>query len=217
VLERYREAIGGRAASAAKQHMYSVGEFSMPAAGITGTFESYASRPSKSATRVTLAGFGELRTGFDGDVAWSINPMEGPRVLQGAERAQTADDAQFDSTLRDASRYSTMETVERTRLAGRECIKVRLVSQAGQESFDCFSAETGLIVGSIARRETNMGTIDALTLYDEYRDFEGIRMPTRITLQVMGMDQVITLREVRFTAPPASTFELPAEIRALIR
>jgi hypothetical protein len=217
LLARYQEAIGGKAAFAGKNQMQATGTFTIPGTGMDGSFEAFSARPNKSALRVSIGGLGEIRSGFDGTVAWSMNPMEGPRLLDGREKTQAAEEADFESVLRDMSRLKSAETVESTRIGGRECYKVRLVWPSDRETFDCYSPETGLLVASISRQESNMGTADAVTLYDEYREFDGIRMATRITVQIMGIEQVLTFSSVSFGEVPADRFELPAEIRALIR
>jgi hypothetical protein len=216
VLARYRAAVGGEAAYANRKSMHSTGEFAMPAAGIRADFEGYSVRPNRTAVRISIPGFGEFRTGYTGDVAWAIDPVEGPRLLRGAEAAQLADGAVFESTLRPAALLESATTVERTTIGGRNCLKLKLVWKSGRESFDCFSEETGLLVASQERSETSMGMIDSVALYDDYRDFNGMKIATRTTVQRMGIEQIMTVREVHFDSVPDSALELPAEIKALI-
>jgi hypothetical protein len=217
VLERYQEAVGGRDVLARFNSMHAKGEFSMPAQGLVAPVELVSARPNRAAMRVTIAGFGELSNGHTGEVAWSLNPMEGPRLMEGAEKTQAEESARFDSALRLSSIITAAESVERTKLAGRDCLKVRLTWQSGRQTYDCYSEETGLLVGTIGTQQSPMGSVEVLTLMEDYREFEGFRMPTRMTMQIMGLDQVITLREVSFDSVPDSAFELPAEVRGLIR
>lgn len=217
LVAKYQAAVGGGDALAAHTSIHSVGEIAIPAAGMTAEFEAWQSRPNRTAMRATLPGFGDIRSGYTGDVAWSMNPMEGPRVMEGGEAAQTADESVFDWQLRAGDHFESMTTVELTSMGGKECYRVRVEWKSGRESFDCYSTDTGLIVGSTARQEGNMGTVDATTLYDDYRDFKGMMMPGRVRIQTMGMEQIITIREVSFDTVPDSVFEAPAEIKALIR
>ncbi|HSJ25817.1 MAG TPA: hypothetical protein VK929_14165 [Longimicrobiales bacterium] len=217
VIARYQEAVGGVQALAGYSSMRAVGELAMPAQGLSASMQTFAARPNRSAMIISIDGFGEIRTGVVGDTAWSMNPMEGPRLLQGAELTQTVEESAFESSLRPSAMISSATTVERTTLAGRPCLKVRLEWQSGRESFDCYSEETGLLVGTTAVQETNMGRIEAVTLLDDYRDFGGLRTPTRITIQTMGVEQIITIREVAFNDVDDDAFALPSQIRALIR
>ena len=54
------------------------------------------------------------------------------------------------------------------------------------------------------------------TTMEEYEQFGEVRLATRITSNVTGMQQVITLSEVRFDGIEAAMFEPPAVIRRMI-
>src|SRR5690349_17398005 len=75
ILEDYNKAIGGRDAVAKLQSIHMVGAMAM--AGQTADFESFTARPNKSFTKVSIQGM-DIMQGFDGEVGWSMNPMQGP-------------------------------------------------------------------------------------------------------------------------------------------
>jgi outer membrane lipoprotein-sorting protein len=215
LLAKYHTAIN---ASAWKDvnAMHSTGQFSMPAQGITASFEAWAARPGKSAVKVSIPGIGDVQVGVTGDRAWSVNPFEGPRLYEGAEQVQALDNAAFDSSLRPEALVTSMTTVEKTLLGGTECYKVKVVWKSGRETHDCYAVDTGLLVGMLFRSESNSGSGDAITLYSDYKEFGGMRLPTRMTTQAMGVEQVITISDVKFDAIEDSAFEPPAPIRALL-
>jgi hypothetical protein len=215
LLDRYHEAMG-LAAFSHIESMHSVGELAIPAAGITGTLEVWQGRPNRTLMRASVPDYGAVHTGFTGEVGWSLDPMEGARLLEGPEAAQAQDDAHFDSHLRTRELIESMATLERTTLSGYDCYKVRTIWKTGRETRDCFSVETGLLVGSLRTHHARTGPAEALILYEEYRAFGDVRMPTRITTHVNGVDQVITLRSVTLNDVEASAFDPPAEIRALL-
>jgi hypothetical protein len=217
VIARYQQAVGGKDVLAGFNSMHAVGEFSVPAQGLVASIAASSARPNRSSLRVEIAGFGEMRTGNNGDVVWSLNPMEGPRLLQGAEKTQADEEGMFEASLRTDAVIRSATTVERTRIAGQECLKVRLVWLSGRETHDCYSEETGLLIGILTTQQTAMGPVEAVTLYEDYREVNGFRMPMRMTVQAMGIEQIITFREITFDSVPDSAFDLPAEIRALIR
>jgi hypothetical protein len=99
---------------------------------------------------------------------------------------------------------------------GQDCYRVRIQWKSGRESFDCYSVETGLIVAIQQKSESPMGTIDVTVNMNEYKDFDGIKLPTRIVQQMMGAEQVMTITTVDFGAVDPAVFELPAEIKALV-
>src|SRR3546814_385959 len=99
---------------------------------------------------------------------------------------------------------------------GQECYKVRVVWKSGRESFDCYAVDNGLMVGMQLRSESPMGVIDVIVLLSDYEEFGAVRMPTRMTQQMMGQEQVMTISSVEFNTVDRGVFELPAEIRALV-
>jgi hypothetical protein len=216
VLARYRAAVGGEQALASHQSIHTRGEFTMPAFGITAALEGFSAKPNRSAVSIVIPGLGQVRTGYTGAVAWAMDPMQGPRLLQGNEARQLADAAVFGSTLRPSSLLESATTIDRTTIAGRACLKVKLVWKSGRESHDCYSEETGLLVATQETLDTSDGLVESVALYDDYRAFGGVQMATRTTMQRMGMEQIITLSDVQFDSVPDSALEPPAEIRALI-
>ncbi|MGD8277919.1 MAG: hypothetical protein PVH00_07825 [Gemmatimonadota bacterium] len=216
IIRRYVEAMGGDELRD-KQGMVTEGTFSLPAMGTTGAMEVSHARPNHLVLHMTLPGIGDLRSGFDGTVGWSLNPLEGPRVLNGNELEQVRDDADFSATLRDARVVESMETIDKREVEGQACYRVRIVWKSGRETFDCYAIESGLLISTDLRTETVMGTVDATVLFSDYREFDGVRVPTRTVQKVMGQEMVMTVDSVRFESIDPAVFELPAEIKALVR
>lgn len=216
IVARYHAEIGA-AAFVNVRSLHSKGELAIPGAGMTGALEVWQARPNRTQIAVSVPGFGEVRTGFTGEDGWSIDPVDGPRLLAGPEAVQAADDASFDSHLRTPELVDSMTTVERTTLGGHACINVRSFWKSGRITTDCYSTQTGLLVGSLRTHHASSGPADALILYEEYRQFGDVRVPTRITTQVNGVAQIITLLSVTLNDAPDSAFEPPAGIRSLLR
>lgn len=215
ILDRYVQAIGGKSAAAQHQSRRMVAEMSMPAAGMTMTMESFAARPNKMLVKMQIPGMGEMLQGYDGQVAWSMNPVQGARVLAGAELAQTVRQADFDAVIDPSKGFTSFETTERTEMAGRPCYMVRLTPAEGGPVHSCFDTETGLMVGSRTKQQTPMGEVEAIVTLSDYRDFGGLKLPARTTTSVAGQEMVLTIKEITYGNIEPSVFALPAEIRAL--
>lgn len=215
LVDRYVELIGGRDAILGRPFIRSTGQFQLPAMGVSGELEVYQGYPGRNAVRVSIPGLGEIRSGFDGTVGWSLDPLQGPRIMEGRELEQTREEASFVSTLRDPSVVASMETVEQAEMNGEPCWRVRLTWHSGRETFDCYSVESGLLIASTSTQESPMGSIQVTSLLNDYREFDGFRFPTRMTQQMMGQEQVLVIEEVEFPPVDESVFELPPEIRAL--
>lgn len=214
ILARYHHEVGA-AAYAKIKSLHSTGQLDVPAAGISGTLEIWQARPNLTQMHASMPGFGEVRTGFTGTSGWAIDPG-GARLLAGAEGIQARDDANFDSHLRTAELIDTMIVIERTTLSGYNCYKVRTVWRSGRETTDCFSTKTGLLVGSIRTSHNGDQASEAVILFEEYREYNGALIPTKITTRVGGVDQIIMLREITLDHVPASAFDPPADVARLI-
>lgn len=217
VLDRHLAAIGGRAAVLAHKSTAVKGTLSMPKAGMTGTLEIFEAAPNKSLVRVTLGGVGQVVEGFDGVHAWSHSPMTGPMLLDGKQLEDKKFDSDFHSELRDEKRYASMTTLEQTEFEGRQCYKLRLVRKTGGEDIEFYDVATGLKAGSITTRETHMGRVTGTTVESGYRKFGNLLLPTTITSRIAGIEQLITITAVEYDAVSASVFDMPAEIKALVK
>lgn len=192
------------------------GTFEMAAMGTTGELEVVQAQPNRMVVRMTLAGLGVIASGFDGEVGWSMNPMEGPRVMTGPELIQVRDESDFGANIRDPRLIESLETVELTEVEGKSCYKVRVIWKSGRESFDCYDAESGLMIATMLTSQTAMGPVDAVILFEDYRDFDGVRMPAVTIQQVFGQRLVTRVTSVSFDDIDSTAFALPPEIRALV-
>lgn len=217
VVARFVTAIGGQDAVMRHSSIRSTGTFEMPTAGVKGQVVLVQAKPDKMSMVMTVPGMGEILTAYDGTVGWSVNPMQGPRLLEGKELEQIREDAGFSNVLRNSANIRAMETVERTEMGGQPCYKVHITYKSGRESYDCYSVDTGLLVGMIGRQDSPMGSVEVVTLVSDYKDFGGLKTATRLRQQMLGQEQLMTLDAVVFDdAADAAAFEPPAAIRTML-
>jgi len=227
VIEKFVKAIGGRDAVMSHKSMHVTGKYEVPASGLSGEMEIFtAANPNRAVQRVTIPGVGEVVQGFDGERGWSINPMTGPMLQQGKELEQAKLDADFYNELRDAKNYKSITTLAKTDCPMssepapadvRSCYKVSLVRSDGLEDFDFYDTQTGLRVASIQTRESPMGAVQSTNIEGAYKKFGNLLQPTSLIAKVMGVEQKITVSTIEYDTVPASAFEPPAAIKALIK
>lgn len=191
------------------------GKLEVPSAGISGDLEITQARPNKSAMRVNLTGIGAIEQGFDGTTAWSLHPMTGPRILAGRELDAVREESSFGVSSRQGPNVASAETVEKTEMNGEACYKVKITWKSGRETFDCYSVATGLLVAAVMKQEGPTGTIEVTNLINDYKDFGGQKVATRITQQAMGQEQVMTFTGIEYDTASDSAFAMPPAIKAL--
>jgi len=229
IVERHIKEVGGRDAILAHKSMHVKGTLAVPASGITGPIEIFgAANPDRVIVKTSVPGIGDIMEGFDGSHAWIVSPMTGPMLKIGKELQQTKLDADFYSELRDAKKYTTVKTVEKTTCPeasastakpaeGRSCYKVALSRIDGAEDFDFYDVATGLRAGGINTRESSMGTMTVTSALGGYKKFGDMLVATTQSQKVMGVEQTITLSSVEFDKVESSVFDPPAAIKALIK
>lgn len=219
VIDRYVAAIGGKAALQRVQSFRATGTFEMPAQGMSGDLELNAARPNRLAMKITVPGMGEIVQGYDGTVAWSVNPMQGPRLLEGKELAQLQEEADFDNIFRGSASVVSREVVGRGEAGGQPCYQVKTVRRSGSEAVECYSVDSGLLLSTSAKRESAMGPIESTTLVEDYKEFGGIKFATRSRIQIpaMGAEQVLNLSNIELDKAEASAFARPAAVEALTK
>ena len=216
IVDKYIAAIGGRDVLMKRSSSVMRGTFEMPAAGLRGDVIGRMAKPNKMVMSITFPGIGEMRSGFDGTTAWSIDPTSGPRVLDGAELAQTQMQADFLAALHDEKNFTSMETVELADFEGRKAYTLRLVRPGNDTTYEYFDAESGLLLGTKATRDTQMGPMTATTVMTNYKDFGGLQMPTTTTVRTMGQEIVMSVTSLEWDTVEPAAFELPPEIKVLV-
>ncbi len=217
VLADYHKAIGGKDAFAKVNSIMMSGTFEMPAAGMGGTLAIHTARPNMNTLHVNVPGYGDILSGANGKVAWSIDPQAGARLLESAELTAALEDAIFEAQFRDAAAFKSIETLEKTAMDGRMCYKVKLVLTSGRESVDCYGVEDHLLVSTSEVRPTAGGPMETISTASDYKEFGGLKFPTKLVIQVSGMEQVVTLSKIELNTVPASHFELPPAIKPLVK
>ena len=209
ILEKYVNAIGGRAAIEKIKSRVSKGIITLPESAMCGDLEISMKAPNKYLFNVTspcLAGFSFMSRGFNGAALWGDMIMrEGPGIVklqdengvQGVTLKMELDGGMF-------SEFSLYSNIDLKRLFPQIAFygKVKMLSTEAYvlkaqindpyfvEREWCFDAQTGLLLCSI---------VDNLeTDYLDYRTVDGIRLPfLERTFGGKTLDTIIKLTEIR--------------------
>ena len=208
LIARYVAVTGAMAMMNAKS-IVTRGGMSMPSAGINGTVEMTQAGANQMQMVTTIAGMGDIQAGYDGNIAWAADPMQGPRILTGKEMEQMRDESDRRTIVRDPQLFSAMQTVADTTMNGERCYEVKLSWKSGRETFDCYSAATGYLVASRSVQTTSMGAVPVVSLFTDYKKFGDVTVATKTTMEMMGQQQILTISSVELgngatiTPPPA--------------
>ncbi len=215
LIDRHIELIGGLDALERQTRGTMEGTLSMPAANINGTLTMHIASPSERVMVVDLPGLGKMRSGVKDDLVWSEDPYTGPRILEGEERSIQLETMNPAAAARGESFVSELETVELAEIGGESCYRVRIEWKSGRESFDCYSDDSGLLVGMEMVMRSPMGEMPMTISLGEYKTLGGTMMATLSKQSVMGNEQVMTIESFDPAAPDADLLTLPPAIKAL--
>jgi hypothetical protein len=189
VIARYVAAIGGEEAIAHLPARWERGRQEIVSAGVTLRYELFAA-PNRQFTRSEVPGLGEVTSGVEGAVAWLVGPATGPMLLDGLALQQARQGADPLAALHPARYVAAAETVGDTAFGGVRCWKVKVTTTWNEEYDEFFSAETGLLQGTI-------------------------RLPRVTRTRALGAEIVSTVDTTEVRAVPDSVFALPPGVRAL--
>lgn len=216
IIENFITKVGGRDLISSIESVHMTGTMSIPSAGITGTMEIKNKTPGKMVMVMDLPGFGKTETGYDGTVGWSSDPLNGPRLLTDEEVASMDDQTDPAASLKYKENNSVIALVGETDFKGQKTNKIRLVGTDGRESFEYYSVESGLLVGSEGVAPSPMGEINVVSTLENYKEFGGMKMPTKM-VQSIGPQQIITtVTSVKVNEVDDSAFAQPEAVKALV-
>ena len=213
ILEKSIEVTGGREAYGRLISTVAKGLMEFTPQELHGTIEFYAKAPNKRLIVTNIESVGEMRQGFDGEVAWVENPMQGLRKLAGAELEHIRQEADFHRPLKWRELYSRIELKGKEVVAGRGVYVIRLTPKAGKPLTHYYDAENYLLVGQELVQATPQGEVRVRALMSDYRDVGGVKAPHRIeqqmpwgkvVIQFTEMQNNVEIEDGRFRMPGAS-------------
>jgi hypothetical protein len=209
--------VGGPSAYASHRSMRTIGTFNFPLAGISAPLEVIKVRPDRFLVRISIANFGEVMQGYDGETAWAMQPNSGPQILEGLAASRMIEQASFTGELHDLSRFSSVETVADTTFEGVRVYKVKLTRPTGDIVFEYFNPATGLSAGGSSQVVTPDGPVENITIFGDYRQFGALRLASRVIQRQPGTETVLQIVAIEFDTLDSSATVAPEAVRALRR
>ena len=215
IFTRGIAAIGGEAAIRKHTSMVTKGTLSMTAAGMSGKLEIISLAPNKIISIMEFPGVGKITQGFDGTVGWSMNPMQGPSLIEGAMLEELKKSSDMYKDLDPSKIWGKAETEGAVNFGGVACYEI-IVSGGPGDGALYYEIQTGLTRGMVLTVESPMGKMPSTTIMSDYKEFDGVKIATRTDVEAMNMKQVLVVESVDFKLIDPSIFNLPPEIKALV-
>lgn len=201
ILDKYVQAIGGKAAVEKQTSRVAKGSFEIPAFGASGTADIYAKAPNKSASIINVAGFGVVQEAFDGKTAWAVDPQNGLREKTGAELASTKLDAEFHKSIKLRELYPKMVVKGTEKVGDKEAYVVEATPAESSVETWYFDTQSGLILREDSEREGPQGKQAIQVFLEDYKDVDGVKMPFSIRQVTPAFTLTIKMEEIKINVP----------------
>ena len=200
------------------------GTMSMPSQGISAEMNILIVPDSGMTLAITIPGMGAFASGVNGDVVWSSNMMEGPKILEGAEAKQMSEQMDVMADLHWEKYFSsvTYKGEEEIELPNDTTVNTHVLELTsitdGEVSTRYFDADSGLTVMSVTMAAIpGGGKIPATTYMLDYREVEGMMMSFKNISSTGPMQQVIEFDKVEINGDvKPGELDLPADVKELI-
>jgi hypothetical protein len=209
VFARYTEALGGERVLRSHESKTLSGDFALSSFGLSGTMDMKVAAPNLVSQTIELSGLGTINSGYNGEVAWSSDPLQGTQRLTGQTLNDMVRQSQYFLPLTYAELYPQQETVGLSEINGVQAYEVKLTDTDGGETTMWFNAETGLMIRSIATISSPAGVMRTVTDILEYREFDGETVPISMAVDQAGQQVDIEIYSVSFNDVSAEDFTPP--------
>ncbi|HUU98929.1 MAG TPA: hypothetical protein VM487_24625 [Phycisphaerae bacterium] len=217
ILDKYVEVTGGKAAYEKLTNRVTQATFEMVGQGLKFSMTIYAARPDKMYAVMESEAFGKIEKGTDGEVVWEMNVMTGPQIKEGEERALVLRGAAFDAVPQWRKLYKQVECVGVEAIDGKPCYKIVLTPKEGQPETRYYGKESNLLVKTELTLMLPAGTIPFESYASDYKRVDGILIPHKARVVVMGSERVMTVEGTKHNVEmPKDRFKLPEDIQALV-
>jgi hypothetical protein len=215
VLDRHVEATGGKDALLRHKSMTMHGRYQEPNRKLDVETTFYTKGGNKMLLRATLPGNKEYASGYDSETAWALHPDGTAEVHDDADYLKTtARDADMYYHLHVLQYFRSMEVVDVQQFNGRPCYHLRGINNWGKVNEQFYDKENGLLLGYKFNTAWRGGKGDASVTFEDYRDFDGVKMAAKTTSRDGDDLSISLITSVTYDDVDDQVFALPAAIKA---
>lgn len=131
-----------------------------------------------------MPGMGVTKIWKVGEDLWSQDPINGMRKIEGKELEQQLRSNELVVTANWQEHFAKADIKGRRMIDETPVIDVVLTTEAGEEVTMSFDEESKLIVEQAFMQESPQGKIPMKSINEEYKDFDGFKVPVKSTVDM---------------------------------
>ena len=211
IIDKFVQAIGGKAAVEKLSSRQAKGTFDLPAMGVSAPMEVYSKAPNKTYMTIDIPGFGAVQRGYDGTVGWSSSPQEGLRELTGGELSQMKIGSDFYRDVKLLQLFPKMTVKGIEKVSDHDAYVVEATSADGFTEKMFFDVQSGLLVRTDYDAETAQGKMPMSSVLSDYREVDGVKVPFSTSVKSAVMEYTVKIDSVKHNVAVEDTkFAKPA-------
>ena len=216
LLKDIVDALGGADNLNRHTTMYTRVEITLRGLGMTGSAEHFATVGGRSLTVTTISGLASTREGCDGQQCWSEDPINGLRILRGAEAEQALLETAWNPELRFKELFAKLEIKNERDENGALLECLILTPRQSAAWTNCFDATTHLLTLQRVIHAGPQGEVPFTSHFGDWRRVEDIEVPYFTEMQAgplaftgtvtaIELDRVIAAKRFAIPTTPAES------------
>ena len=203
VLDKYVQALGGKAAIEKLTTVVIKGKVDVPSTGETGSMETYRKAPNKEIEMINTPSNGPSQRGFDGTVGWNWDPDSGPSDMSPADLAAIKLESDFYRDIRLKELYPKISLKGKEKAGNREAYVVEAPREDGSSEEMYFDTESGLLIQSVVPIDVpDEGKTIVNSQFEDYREVQGgVKVAFTVRQISADFDYVIKVSEAKYNVP----------------
>ena len=170
----------------------------------------WAKAPQSMRFEIIDPAVGNTVRATDGKNTWGIGSAGLPFRIEGKEREDMLDSAVFQGEAEYKGRYRALRSEGLEKFEGTQAYRVDFETVNGGTGAIYFDAKTGLIIGRVAFGKS---TTDSITsILADYKEFEGVLLPTRQVQRTQGVEISIEFRWIEINTGTLPEFVPPENV-----
>ena len=215
VLDRYVAVTGGRDALLRHKSITVHARFQAPAQKLDIETVSY-SLGTKSLQKALLPGGQVYASGYDGQVAWDMDPTGKVVIHHGDEVKTIARDADMYYHLHVLDYFKKLDVVGVQEFAGHLCYALKGVNNWNQPNEQFYDKDSGLLIGYFFNTKWRGGPGDTTATFEDYQDFGGVVMPAKTTGRDATGVSISLITSVTYDDVDDSVLVLPDAVKKAV-
>jgi hypothetical protein len=176
-------------------------ELTFQGMGIGGSGERFSTKSDKALTVTDLPGIGAVREGGNGKTFWAQDPVNGLRLLEGAEAEQARVESAWNPEERLSEFYARVESRTEPGASGAPLECIVLTPKVGGPLTNCYDPATHLQVLQKGTRSTPQGDTPFVSTLKDWRDAGGVKMAFGVDTQAGPITFSARITDVKFDEP----------------